>query len=33
MEDYFAELVYLDARVKRINELRNTPTQTVRTRN
>ena len=28
MEDYFAELVYLDARVARINELRNTPTQT-----
>lgn len=28
MEDYFAEFFYLDARVKRINELRNTPTQT-----
>ena len=28
MEDYFAELIYLDARVKRINELRSTPTQT-----
>jgi len=28
LEDYFAELVYLDARVSRINELRNTPTQT-----
>ncbi|MCI6795512.1 MAG: ABC transporter ATP-binding protein/permease [Lachnospiraceae bacterium] len=28
MEEYFAEFFYLDARVKRINELRNTPTQT-----
>ena len=28
MEDYFAEFFYLDARVKRINELRSTPTQT-----
>ncbi len=28
MEDYFAEFFYLDTRVKRINELRNTPTQT-----
>lgn len=27
MEDHFAEFFYLDARVKRINELRNTPTQ------
>ena len=28
MEDYFAEFFYLDARVKRINELRSAPTQT-----
>lgn len=28
LEEYFAELFYLDARVQRINELRNTPTQT-----
>lgn len=28
LEECFAELLYLDARVKRINELRNTPTQT-----
>ncbi len=28
MEDYFAEIFFLEARVKRINELRNTPTQT-----
>ena len=27
-EDYFAEFFYLDARVKRINELRSAPTQT-----
>ena len=28
LEEYFAELFYLDARVQRINELRNIPTQT-----
>lgn len=28
LEEYFAELFYLDARVQRINELRNTPSQT-----
>ncbi|EUB12768.1 ABC transporter, ATP-binding protein [Shuttleworthella sp. MSX8B] len=27
MEDFFAEFFYLDARIKRIGELRNTPTQ------
>nr|WP_130837119.1 ABC transporter ATP-binding protein [Lachnoclostridium sp. Marseille-P6806] len=30
MEESFAELLYLDARVKRLNELRETPTQTGR---